>query len=90
MADITPNTANPVREDALMKTIMDALGGSYAGIQTPVWRNEEELATIARALAAVVPSTSILPEAPETDGAYVLTCTVADGEATLSWESAGE
>ena len=35
MADITPNTANPVREDALMKTIMDALGGSYAGIQTP-------------------------------------------------------
>ena len=50
---ITPNTPNPVREDALMKKIMDALGGDYAGIQTPVWRNEEELEVIARALAAV-------------------------------------
>ena len=29
-----------------------------------------------------------LPTAPTTDGAYVLTCTVADGAATLSWESA--
>ena len=36
-----------------MKKIMDALGGDYAGIQTPVWRNEEELEVIARALAAV-------------------------------------
>ena len=36
-----------------MKKIMDALGGDYAGIQTPVWRNEEELAVIAKALAAV-------------------------------------
>lgn len=50
---ITPNTPNPVREDALMKKIMDALGGDYDGIQTPVWRNEEELAVIAKALAAV-------------------------------------
>ena len=31
-----------------------------------------------------------IPAAPEEDGAYVLTCTVADGEATYSWESAGE
>lgn len=85
---ITPNTPNPVREDSLMKKIMDALGGSYAGIQTPVWRNEEELEVLARALAAVIPSTDILPEYPDTDGSYVLTCTVADGEATLSWESA--
>ena len=53
MSEITPNTPNPVREDALMKKIMDALGGDYAGIQTPVWRNEEELEVIARALAAV-------------------------------------
>ena len=50
MSEITPN---PVREDTLMKKIMDALGGDYAGIQTPVWRNEEELAVIAKALAAV-------------------------------------
>ena len=85
---ITPNTPNPVREDTLMKTIMDALGGSYAGIQTPVWRNEEELEVIARAIAAVVPSSSILPEAPEDDGTYTLTMTVDDGEATLSWEAA--
>lgn len=53
MSEITPNTPNPVREDALMKKIMDALGGDYDGIQTPVWRNEEELAVIAKALAAV-------------------------------------
>lgn len=53
MSEITPNTPNPVREDTLMKKIMDALGGDYAGIQTPVWRNEEELAVIAKALAAV-------------------------------------
>lgn len=50
---IEPNTPNPVREDSLMKKIMDALGGDYDGIQTPVWRNEEELAVIAKALAAV-------------------------------------
>lgn len=29
-----------------------------------------------------------LPASPEEDGTYVLTCTVDDGEATLSWESA--
>ena len=28
-----------------------------------------------------------LPEAPDTDGTYALTMTVADGEATLSWEA---
>ena len=27
------------------------------------------------------------PELPEEDGAYVLTVTIADGEATYSWES---
>lgn len=88
MADITPNTPNPVREDSLMKSIMDALGGNYNGVQTPVWRNEEELAVIAGAMASVIPSSDILPERPDTDGAYVLTCTVTDGKAVLSWESA--
>lgn len=29
MSEITPNTPNPVREDTLMKKIMDALGGDY-------------------------------------------------------------
>ena len=29
-----------------------------------------------------------LPTKPTTDGAYVLTCTVSSGTATLSWESA--
>lgn len=29
-----------------------------------------------------------LPAAPSTDGSYVLICTVADGVATYSWESA--
>ena len=27
------------------------------------------------------------PELPEEDGAYVLTCTIASGVATLTWES---
>ena len=31
-----------------------------------------------------------LPASPEEDGAYVLTVTVADGEATYTWESTGE
>ena len=88
MSEITPNTPNPVREDTLMKKIMDALGGDYDGIQTPVWRNEEELAVIAGAMAPVIPSSDILPECPDTDGAYVLACTVTDGKAVLSWESA--
>lgn len=33
---------------------------------------------------------SPFPELPEEDGVYVLTVTMADGEATYSWESAGE
>jgi len=32
----------------------------------------------------------MFPETPDTDGAYLLTRTVADGSATDSWESAGE
>lgn len=69
---ITPNTPNPVREDALMKKIMDALGGDYAGIQTPVWRNEEELEVIARALAAVGAVGSLVLHPTLDDGDLVL------------------
>ena len=84
---IDPKVA--VREDVLMKRIMKALGGSYEGIQTPVWRHEEELAVLAKALATVIPAAYSLPDLPvgEEDGTYLLTCTVADGEATLSWEA---
>ena len=32
----------------------------------------------------------VFPETPDTDGAYLLTRTVAEGSATDSWESAGE
>ena len=35
---------------------------------------------------APAPATE-LPTSPTDDDTYVLTCTVADGEATLSWES---
>ena len=31
---------------------------------------------------------AVLPETPDDDGAYILTCTVDDGVATLSWEAA--
>ena len=34
--------------------------------------------------------TQVVPEYPESDGAYVLTVTMDDGEATLSWEAASE
>ena len=40
--------------------------------------------------AAIPTPASPFPELPEEDGAYVLTVTIADGEATYSWESAGE
>lgn len=50
--------------------------------------------TVAKATSAEATAISELqsklPDAPETDGAYVLTVTVADGAATYSWESAGE
>lgn len=39
---------------------------------------------------AVPDPASVFPELPETDGAYVLTVTVDDGEATYSWESTAE
>lgn len=71
MSDITPNTPNPVREDTLMKKIMDALGGDYDGIQTPVWRNEEELAVIAKALAAVGAVGSLVLK-PTLDGSDIV------------------
>ena len=32
----------------------------------------------------------VLPEYPESDGAYVLTVTMDNGAATLSWEAAAE
>lgn len=54
MAEITPNTPNPVREDAYKTELATKLGIDPQYIpESPVWRNEEELAVIAKALAAV-------------------------------------
>ena len=49
--------------------------------------NGDVLTVVSGEWAKAAPSAE-LPTAPTTDGAYVLTCTVADGTATLSWESA--
>lgn len=35
----------------------------------------------------VLKSLGVLPDYPEEDGTYILTCTVSSGEATLTWEN---
>lgn len=47
MSEITPNTANPVREDEYYEALAAKLGIPASAIpRTPVWRNEEELAAL--------------------------------------------
>ena len=48
MADITPNTANPVREDAYVTELATKLGIDAKYIpKSPTWRNEEEIKVLA-------------------------------------------
>ena len=35
---------------------------------------------------SLIPTTSIIPAVPTTDGTYKLKCTVSGGQATLTWE----
>lgn len=53
--------------------------GDASGLPDPQTREEMYLAAIA---------TKSLPEFPDTDGSYMLTLTISDGEATLEWVSA--
>ena len=48
MSEITPNTPNPVREDAYVEELAEKLGIDPQFIpKSPVWRNEEEIKAIA-------------------------------------------
>lgn len=48
MADITPNTPNPVREDAYVTELATKLGIDAKYIpKSPTWRNEEEIKVLA-------------------------------------------
>jgi hypothetical protein len=52
MSEITPNTPNPVREDAYVEELATKLGIDPQYIpKTPVWRNEEEIKAIAEMFA---------------------------------------
>ena len=77
-----------------MNTLQDALKelyGSFGGSLDNV-RGLQDIVAIIRAMASLGIGDTITgqayPEIPDTDGTYVLTCTVADGAATLSFESA--
>ncbi len=52
MSEITPNTPNPVREDAYKNELATKLGIEPQYIpKSPVWRNEEEIAALAEMFA---------------------------------------
>ena len=52
MSEITPNTPNPVREDAYVEELSEKLGIDPQYIpKSPVWRNEEEIKAIAEMFA---------------------------------------
>ena len=91
MADITPNTANPVREDAYVTELATKLGIDAKYIpKSPTWRNEEEIKVLADLFANMsAGGDSGLPDTPGTDGTYALQNTVESGTGTLSWASGG-
>ena len=86
--------------DEYKQAIKDVLDGRAKAAPSPsaLPLTEDKLATLWAAAAAELiaeakipePPSPELPEAPDTDGTYVLTSTVSSGTATLSWESAGE
>ena len=91
MAEITPNTANPVREDAYVTELATKLGIDAKYIpKSPTWRNEEEIKVLADLFANMsAGGGSGLPDTPGTDGTYALQNTVSGGTGTLSWGSGG-
>ena len=90
MADITPNTPNPVREDAYVTELATKLGIDAKYIpKSPTWRNEEEIKVLADLFANMSAGGSDLPDTPGTDGTYALQNTVSSGTGTLSWASGG-
>lgn len=86
--------------DEYKQAIQDVLDGRAPEAPNPAELplTEDKLATLYAAAAAELLAEANIPPAPEpelpdapgTDGTYVLTATVADGSVALSWESAGE
>lgn len=87
MADITPNTANPVREDAYVTELATKLGIDAKYIpKSPTWRNEEEIKVLADLFANMsAGGDSGLPDTPGSNGYYTLTIAVVSGTPTVSW-----
>lgn len=73
-----------------LKKIYYSLGGDPMDVLLENDINRLLLAIAALKVGAAIQTAQELPAAPEDDGAYVLTVTVADGGATYSWESTGE
>ena len=59
-------------------------------------RVTEDITSLSDAISGIadrvtaLENAQVIPEAPAEDGAYVLTVTVEDEEATYTWEAAGE
>ena len=75
-----------------LQEALKALYGSFGGNLDAV-RDIEDISAIIRTMAGLGIGEKLagaveFPEVPESDGTYVLTCTVADGAATFSFESA--
>lgn len=73
-----------------LKKIYYSLGGDPMDVLFENDINRLLLAIAALKIGAAIQTAQELPAAPEEDGAYTLTVTVADGEATYSWEAAAE
>lgn len=73
--------------------LLGVSGGKWAAVAAPVelpavsGTDNGKLLGVTEGAWGAVTAPVELPTAPTTDGTYVLTATVADGAATLSWES---
>lgn len=75
---ITPNTPNPVREDAYKTELATKLGIDAQYIpSSPVWRNEEEIAAIAEMFSNMTAGSS---------SGGVLVVTDTDGTLDKTWQ----
>lgn len=78
MSEITPNTPNPVREDAYKQQLAAKLGIDPQYIPgSPIWHSEEEIAAIAEMFANMSGGSS---------GGGVLVVTDTDGTLNASYQ----
>lgn len=85
--------------DEYKQAIQDVLDGRAKPAPKPSelpWSEDKAATMWAAAAAELIAEAAIpapvseLPNAPTTNGAYVLTATVSSGGTALTWESAGE